>query len=90
VTVGGFEASHRWADIPGDRVAGSLEHDLGLELPADRQMLLQQIDVVHVIGWAELLAGYGSRPAAIVPCRSPCRDRVTGVRRRRSLIRWRR
>src|SRR5579859_433716 len=59
VTAGGFEASHRRADIPGDRIAGSLEHDLGLELPADRQMLLQQIDVVHVIGWAELLAGYG-------------------------------
>ena len=57
--VGAVEAAHRRPDIPGDLIAGSIEHDLGLELPASPQVLLQQVCVVQALGRTELLAACG-------------------------------
>src|SRR5579864_6235336 len=59
--VAAAEAAHRRPDIPGDLIAGSIEHDLGLELPSSPQVLLQQVYVVQVRRYAELLAARGDR-----------------------------
>jgi hypothetical protein len=53
------ETAHRWPDIPGCLPARSVEHDLGLELPAGAQVLFQQVHVVQVPGSTELLAASG-------------------------------
>jgi len=57
--VDGAEMAHRRPDIPGSLLAGSVEHDLGLELPAGAQVLLKQVHVVQVPGGTELLAVSG-------------------------------
>jgi hypothetical protein len=59
--AGALETAHRRPDIPGDLIIGSIEHDLGLELPTDPQVLLQQVHVVQVAGRTELLAACGDR-----------------------------
>jgi hypothetical protein len=45
--------------MPDDLVVGSIEHDLGLELPPSSQVLLQQVHVVQVPWCAELFSASG-------------------------------
>jgi len=59
--VDGFQTAHWRPDIRGDRVAGSVEHDPGLEPPAGRQVPLQQFHVVQVVGCAELVVARDDR-----------------------------
>ena len=63
--AGALEMAHRWPDMPGGLIVGGIEHDLGLELPAGPQVLLQQVHVVQVHGWTELLAACGDRLNAV-------------------------
>src|SRR5271169_5216988 len=59
--AGALETAHRRPDIPADLIVWSIEHDLGLELPAGSQVLLQQVHVVQILGRTEPLAASGDR-----------------------------
>jgi hypothetical protein len=66
--IDGIEAAHRWPGMPGGVLIGRIEHDLGLELPADPEVLRGDDDVC------------GRRAARAVPARFWVTDIVMAAR----------